>query len=239
MKGPEVFDFQRIFLGEHPSVFLLEIIFRTVVMYIYTILLLRFLGKRSMGQLSTLELAIIICFGSAVGDPMMGIEVPVLHGIMVITTVAFLQTAAERLINRNKKLEVFMEGSPDCLVKNGVMLIHSLYKNNLSQEDLFRQLRNKGIEQLGEVRKALFETSGVISVWCLQPEDQLPGLGILPEESAKSAFKCSGEGHILSPGYYSCRHCGFTRFYPQDHETCKCPYCKEKKWEPSKLPKNQ
>ncbi|WP_421940553.1 DUF421 domain-containing protein [Pedobacter sp.] len=100
----ETFDFQRIFFGELPYGFLLEILFRTAIMYIYTILLLRFLGKRSMGQLSTLELAIIICFGSAVGDPMMGKDVPVIHGMVVITTVALLQTAAEWIINRDKRL---------------------------------------------------------------------------------------------------------------------------------------
>lgn len=151
-------------------------------MYIYTILLLRFLGKRSMGQLSTLELAIIICFGSAVGDPMMGIDIPILHGMVVITTVAFLQVGTEWLINRNKKLEAVMEGRPDCLVKNGMILTTSLERNKLSHEDLFRVLRGKDIEQLGEVKNAFFETSGMISVWCFTDTNIRPGLGIIPEE---------------------------------------------------------
>jgi uncharacterized membrane protein YcaP (DUF421 family) len=59
------FDFHRIFLGDAPLLFLLEIVFRTLIMYSYTVLLLRFLDKRGMGQLSMLELAIIISFGSA------------------------------------------------------------------------------------------------------------------------------------------------------------------------------
>jgi len=66
----KVFDFHRIFVGDTPPLFLLEIVFRTLIMYAYTVALLRVLGKRGMGQLSMLELAIIIAFGSAVGDPM-------------------------------------------------------------------------------------------------------------------------------------------------------------------------
>ena len=55
-------------------------------MYAYTIFLLRVLGKRGMGQLSTLELAIIISIGSAVGDPMIGVDIPIVHGLLVVTT---------------------------------------------------------------------------------------------------------------------------------------------------------
>ena len=85
------FDFHRIFLGDAPTLFLLEIVFRTFIMYCYTVLLLRILGKRGMGQLSMLELAIIISFGSAVGDPMVGAEVPIVYGVVAITFVTIFQ----------------------------------------------------------------------------------------------------------------------------------------------------
>jgi uncharacterized membrane protein YcaP (DUF421 family) len=141
MQDFKIFDFHRMFFGDLPYGFLLEILFRTAIMYVYTILLLRFLGKRSMGQLSTLELAIIICFGSAVGDPMMGKDVPIIHGMVVITTVALLQTAAEWVINRNKRLETLMEGQADALVKDGMIINNSLDKNNEIHADKIRILR--------------------------------------------------------------------------------------------------
>lgn len=78
--GFEVFDYKRIFFGDAPILFLAEIVFRTVIMYTYTIFLVRVLGKRGMGQFSGLELVIIICFGSAVGDPMIGADIPIIHG---------------------------------------------------------------------------------------------------------------------------------------------------------------
>jgi len=182
-------------------------------MYCYTILLLRLLGKRSIGQLSTLELAIIICFGSAVGDPMMGKDIPILHGIVVITTVALMQIGAEWVINRNKRLEQFMEGRPDCLVKDGVIVLKGLSKNNLSKEDLFRFLRSKDVEQLGQIKNAFFETSGLVSVWCYAKTDIRPGLSILPEDYVSgSAYIPAGET-VIQSGAFSCTSCGQTTTY--------------------------
>src|SRR6476620_5218126 len=109
------FDFHRIFFGNSPALFLLEIVFRTFIMYCYTVFLLRILGKRGMGQLSMLELAIIISFGSAVGDPMMGANVPILHGVVAITAVTIFQIGLERLINKNRKVEALLEGTPDLI----------------------------------------------------------------------------------------------------------------------------
>ncbi|WP_316831730.1 DUF421 domain-containing protein [Pedobacter aquatilis] len=230
MDAFKTFDFQRIFFGDLPYLFLLEIIFRTAVMYTYTILLLRLLGKRSMGQLSTLELAIIICFGSAVGDPMMGKDIPIIHGMVVITTVALLQLGAEWIINRHKKLEHFMEGRPDCLVADGEIINKSLNKNSLSQEDLFRFLRNKDVEHLGQVKRAFFETSGLVSVWCFPKAEVLPGLGIQPVEYIQNKYIFKLGDKTKFPHHFSCRNCGNTIFLDSGQEFRCCTRCGKQDW---------
>lgn len=96
MDGFKILDWHRMFIGDGPPVFLLKIIFRTVSMYVYTIFLLRILGKRSIGQLPTLELAIIIYFGSAVGNLVIGKDIPMVYGMVAITAVAFLQVGFEQ-----------------------------------------------------------------------------------------------------------------------------------------------
>src|SRR4030095_7550170 len=110
------FDWHRIFFGDAPLLFLLEIVLRTLIMYTYTVFLLRLLGKRGMGQLSMLELAIIISFGSAVGAPMFGAKIPILHGAIAITVVTIFQIALEYFINKNSKVEAVMEGTPNIVV---------------------------------------------------------------------------------------------------------------------------
>lgn len=237
MEPKEILDFHRMFFGDLHYGFLLEVVVRTIIVYLYTILLLRFLGKRSMGQLSTLELAIIISFGSAVGDPMLNVEVPILYGLVVITTIAFLQIGIEYLINQNKNLETLMEGEADCLVKNGQILTDALSRNNLSHKDLYRFLRGKGVEHLGEVKRAFFETSGMISVWCFSKNEIKPGLGILPEEHIDDEVYLQAQQDKAEESHpYSCTTCAYTDNFRKGQHLEPCANCGQEKWIRATLP---
>lgn len=227
----KVFDFHRIFFGDFPYTFMLEIVFRTVLMYLYCIFLLRVLGKRGMGQLSTLELAIILCFGSAVGDPMMGKDVPIIHGFVAITVVAFLQIMLEKVINKNKKVEQVMEGTANCVVSEGIIQLDCLKTDNLSQEDLFRSLRSKDVEQLGQVHKAYFETTGQVSVTFRSPKNITPGLSILPAGMIGEAEKIGASDQVLKDTIFSCSTCGFSKKVFKNHLPGNCENCNGSTWE--------
>lgn len=66
----DTFDWQRMLFGDLSWVFVLEIIVRSVIMYVYTFGMVRLMGKRTTQQLSSFEFIIVIALGSAVGDPM-------------------------------------------------------------------------------------------------------------------------------------------------------------------------
>jgi uncharacterized membrane protein YcaP (DUF421 family) len=226
----EVFDFRRIFLGDAPPLFLLEIVFRTLIMYAYTVILLRILGKRGMGQLSMLELAIIISFGSAVGDPMVGADVPIVHGMVAITVVTIFQIGLERLINKNSKVEALMEGTPNLIVQDGVIQWDCMKRDNLSKEDLFRSLRSKDVEHLGQVQKAFFETSGSVSVFFNSPKKIKPGLSLLPEEMVPEDTILRNEMQVPGTGEYSCMNCGHTITLKMEGIIPKCRVCADARW---------
>jgi uncharacterized membrane protein YcaP (DUF421 family) len=221
----KVFDFHRIFLGDSPPLYLLEIVFRTLIMYAYTVFLLRMLGKRGMGQLSMLELAIIISFGSAIGDPMIGADVPIVHGILAVTVVTVLQIGFERIINKNRKVEAVMEGTANLVVDEGVIQWPCMKEDNISKEDLFRSLREKDVQHLGQVKKAFFETSGNISVFFQSPKKTHPGLSIEPEEVA-STTTYENLSTTTDKGPYSCTNCGKTI----DEKLNECPVCGQNTW---------
>lgn len=94
------FDWFRLFVSDTPPLFYLEIAFRTLVVFVWLIVLLRATGRRSLAQLSAIEFAIVIALGSAVGDPMFYPEVPLLHAMLVMATVVGLQHGLARLIRR-------------------------------------------------------------------------------------------------------------------------------------------
>jgi len=223
------FDFHRIFLGDFPALFLLEIAFRTLIMYSYTVILLRLLGKRGMGQLSMLELAIIISFGSAVGDPMVGADFPIVHGLIAITVIAFFQIGLERFINRSRKVEKIMEGSPNVVVRGGVINWQCMKSDNISKEDLFRALRGKDVQHLGQVKKAFFETSGTVSVFFLAPQKVTPGLSLLPDEMVEDDDIINAPERIRDEGIYACMDCGKTNHFDQNEKVAPCEVCEGKR----------
>jgi uncharacterized membrane protein YcaP (DUF421 family) len=177
-------EFDRIFLGDLTVELVIEIVLRTAVMYLYTLALVRVLGKRGLGQLSPFELVIIVALGSAVGDPMFYTDVPVAHGIIVITAVVALERTLVKLTERHKEVERLIESVPVLLVRDGVLLADALNQEDLSQNEVFMGLRDKGVEYLGEVRRAYLEPSGHISVF----KEKTPatmGASVLPDDGGK------------------------------------------------------
>lgn len=173
------FDWARMLLGDAPPLFLLEIVFRTAVIFLWLVFLLRVTGKRGLAQLSPLELAIVIGLGSAAGDPMFYPEVPLLHAMLVLALVVGLQRLLSHLVIRSEHVETFIEGLPVELVRDGVLRGEALQRANLSREDLFERLRAQGVRQLGEVQRAYFEQDGSLSVFT-HPHDPPPGLPVVP-----------------------------------------------------------
>ena len=223
------FDLYRIFLGDQPPGFFLEIMFRTVVMYLYVLLLLRLLGKRGMGQLSPFEFTIIIALGSAVGDPMFYPEVPLLHGLAAVTLVVALTRFVTYLSNRSESIEDFLEGQPCCVVEDGVLNLKSIDSERFSREELFMLLREKGVSQLGQVRRAYVEPSGGVSAF-RWPEDRAkPGLPIIPPYDEWTPPRGITVSSAARRGgtLYACWKCGHSE-HPFDAQPCS--RCKGDDW---------
>jgi uncharacterized membrane protein YcaP (DUF421 family) len=171
-------EFERIFIGDAPLAFALEIALRTTVMYLYTLVLVRLLGKRGMAQLSPFEMVIIVALGSAVGDPMFYADVPLIHGMLVVTVVVALERLIVRLTEHNQWLERVVESAPVLLVADGDIMYQALEDEDLSEAELFMALRENGVENLGEVRLAFLEPSGKVTVF--RGEGASAGRSVLP-----------------------------------------------------------
>ncbi|MDQ8003421.1 MAG: DUF421 domain-containing protein [Pedobacter sp.] len=216
-------NFEKILLGEEDWSFIPEIMFRTLIMYLVVLVGLRVLGKRGVRQLSIFELVVIISLGSAAGDPMFYKEVGVVSAIAVFTVVIIAYRATAHFVNKNKKLEVLLEGKCTCVIENGRFAIENFEKENLAQDEFFAELRLKGISHLGQVKLAILETNGSISVFYYKDDDVKYGLPILP------ALFCNKAQEIKYRDYYSCSFCGLTQLSePAPKQMCRC--CKKDKW---------
>ena len=213
-------------LGEEEWAFLLETMFRSVVMFLVILLGLRMVGKRGVTQLSVFELGLIIGLGSAAGDPMFYKDVGLLPGAVVFIIVIGLYKLVTYLINRNDHFEKFVEGKPTYVIRKGNIIISNFEKEPIARDELFMQLRSRNISHLGQVDQVILETNGELSVFFLPDDEVIFGLPILPEIYEQ---KIKG---ITREGMYSCSNCGNTKeLSPATEIVCNC--CKKKEWLPS------
>jgi uncharacterized membrane protein YcaP (DUF421 family) len=218
----EIFEWNRLLFNELPGVFLLEVIFRSTVMFIILLLTLKLAGKRGVKQLSIFETVIVIALGSAAGDPMFYEDVGIVPAAIVFLVIIVLYRTVTWLTGKSKKFEEFIEGKTECLISDGKFSVTSFKKETLAQDEFFSDLRVKSIEHLGQVKHAFIEPSGEISVFYYEDKEVGYGLPILP------ALFTEKSKNIPTDGTYSCSFCGHTE--KQKAGTAKCKICKKDEW---------
>lgn len=217
-----IFEWDRVFLNDLPALFLLEVLFRTVVMFTVLLIALRFAGKRGVKQLSIFEVVIIIALGSAAGDPMFYEDIGILPAICVFIVVISFYRLVTWLTGRSKWFEELLEGKTELLIDNGIFSVLKFEKEEIAQDEFFSELRHKSVEHLGQVKYAFLEPSGNISVYFFSNEEVKPGLPLLP-----ALFNMKSET-IDHDGLYACANCGYTKDLTPGH--AQCPVCKKDQW---------
>ncbi|MCJ7936205.1 MAG: DUF421 domain-containing protein [Chryseobacterium sp.] len=216
-------DWKELLLGHEEWSFLLEIILRTMIMFLAIIIGLRILGKRGVKQLSIFELVVIIGLGSAAGDPMFNKDVGIISSLIVFIVIILLYTIVTFFIGKSKNFEKLVEGKSVCLIENGEFSIKNFQKENLGSDEFFAELRLKGVSQLGQIEMAIEEISGEISVFFFEDQSVKHGLPIMPD-SLNNPLQ-----YLPAEGYYSCTFCGHTE-HKKTGSAGRCPNCKKDEW---------
>jgi uncharacterized membrane protein YcaP (DUF421 family) len=217
------FNWKELLLGSENWGFLLEVVFRSFIMFCIIVISLRLLGKRGVKQLSVFELVVIIGLGSAAGDPMFYKDVGLLPGLLVFVMVISLYRLIMFLITKSKVFERMVEGKPICLISEGRFSIDNFKKETLSSDEFFAELRMQGVSHLGQVELGIIETNGNISLLFYEDKEVKYGLPILPALFDNKTQK------ILGNHYYSCAFCGYTERTKQTSQYS-CPSCQRKDW---------
>lgn len=218
----EIFEWNRLLFNDLPGIFLLEVLFRSSVMFAVLLLTLKLAGKRGVKQLSIFETVIIIALGSAAGDPMFYEDVGIIPALTVFIIIIIWYRVVTWLTGKSKKFEEFIEGKTECLINDGKFSVSSFKKETLAQDEFFSELRVKSIEHLGQVKYAFIEPSGEISVFFYDDKEVKYGLPILPLLfNAKNKI-------IPQDGVYSCSFCGNTEEVKKGTAICKV--CQKEEW---------
>ncbi|WP_213132188.1 DUF421 domain-containing protein [Citrobacter sp. FP75] len=219
----KAFDLHRMALDKVPMEFLGEVALRSLYTFILVFLFLKITGRRGVRQMSLFEVLIILTLGSAAGDVAFYDDVPLLPVLVVFITLALLYRLVMWLMAHSEKLEDLLEGKPLVIIEDGELSWSKLNNANMTEFEFFMELRLNGVEQLGQVKLAILETNGQISVYFFANEDVKPGLSILPERCIQR-FKVVPEA-----GDYACVRCSeVIRMCAGDHQLC--PRCANPEW---------
>jgi len=217
-------DWHRILIGSAPTSFLLEVLIRTVVMYLVLLIVLRLMGKRMGGQLTIAELAVMVTLGAIICVPMQVPDKGIIQGTFVLLCAWAFQRGFTLLGIRSSKMENLIQGKEAILLKDGVIEVKQLESSNISRQQLYGVLRAQNIFNLGEVERVYIEASGLFSVF--RYEDPKPGLSIFP---SRDADILEGQ-HKPKEEFYVCRMCGRTAADEKEKEN-DCSNCGSENWE--------
>lgn len=233
MEDPVVpFALKRMFLGEDPLLFYVEIAFRTLIIYGYTLGLIRWIGGRSVTQLSMVDLILVIALGSAVGDATFYPEVPMLQAMMVVTVIVCLNKLIDNLIERYDRAKRVIDGRTVAVLHDGCIQPEGLSHRDISALELKSLLRLKGVSNLGQVEFAFHESGGGLSVF--HRETPVPGLPIVPPEEVAPLAPLAG---AAPDAQVCCVNCGVLQVAATVSEAMRCPNCGRRDgWTPAITP---
>lgn len=217
------FDWQRVLLDDFPLLFLAEVALRASFAFATVFLFLKISGRRGIRQLSVFELVVILTLGSAAGDVSFYEDVPLLPICAVFVTLLALYRLTMFGMSHSERFAGWLEGKPVTIIRDGLYELNSLERHNISSDEFFMELRQQGVEHLGQVRLGILETDGDVSLFLFEPTEVRPGLSVLPAEHRQ--VYCQ----VPASGMYACARCGFLQPLESQRQT-QCNRCAGTRW---------
>jgi uncharacterized membrane protein YcaP (DUF421 family) len=141
-----------------------EFVLRACVVYGVLLAMIRLSGKRTMGQFTPFDMVLIVLLGNAVQNSLLGKDTSLAGGLLLAATLIALNWLLGYFTSRSKAAERVVEGVPVVLARDGQLFRSVLRRELVSEDDFNEALRQAGELDLADVRLALLETNGSISI---------------------------------------------------------------------------
>lgn len=139
-------------------------VLRAVAVYAVLMVLIRLSGKRTMGQFTPFDMLLIVLLGNAVQNSLLGKDTSLGGGVLLAATLIAINWCVAYVTARSGRAERVIEGVPVVLARDGRLFRGALRREMVSEQDFNEALRQNGQMHLADVRIALLETNGQISV---------------------------------------------------------------------------
>ena len=172
---------------------MLIIFYRTLILYFFITFILRFTGKRQLGELSPSEMVTTVLISNLAAFPIENEERSLICGIIPIAVIACLEVILSYISLKIPLARRILNGKERLIIKNGRLDEAMMEKLRISVDDLEEELRGKGIFDINEVEEAVVETGGSLSVLLKMPFRSLKNS---PAKSLSRSYAVLKDGRI-------------------------------------------
>ena len=172
---------------------------RTVILYFLIMAGLRLMGKRQIGELEPGELVLTMMISDLATVPMQDFGIPLLAGVIPILTLLALSMLLSQLSLTSLRFRRAVCGTPSVLIREGVLQQEAMRRNRYTLDELLEELRGQGITGVEDVKYAVLENSGHLSVlpWARTQPPAAERMGLEVEDDVTLPVVLVNDGRLL------------------------------------------
>jgi uncharacterized membrane protein YcaP (DUF421 family) len=142
----------------------MDLVIRATVVFFFIYLVTRVVGKRELSSMEPFDLILLVVTGDLVQQAITQSDYSVTGALTVISTMALLTVFVSWVNWRFRRMRSVLEGQPVVLVENGKMIEHNMKRERITVEDIESEGRQQQVTDISDIRWALLETNGRISI---------------------------------------------------------------------------
>lgn len=143
----------------------MESVLRGITIYILLLVITRFSGRRTMGQMTAFEFVLLLIVAETTQQALLGDDFSITNSFVLIVTLFAADIVLSYLKDWLPRVAVWVDGQPSVLISDGTVDTHALRRARVSIEEVLEAAREtQGLERLDQIKSAVLEASGHISI---------------------------------------------------------------------------
>ena len=143
----------------------MDAVLRASAIYFFLLLIFRLSGKRSIAQITTFDLILLLIISEATQQALLGQDFSLTNAFLVIVTLVGIDIGLSLLKQRSSTIEKLLEDEPLIIVEEGRPLLDRMKKVRVDEEDVLTAARIlQGLERMDQIKYAVLERNGGISI---------------------------------------------------------------------------
>jgi uncharacterized membrane protein YcaP (DUF421 family) len=142
----------------------LEVVGRSVAVYLFMVAALRLFGKKELSQLNTADIILVLLISNAVQNAMVGYNTSLLGGMIAAIALFSMNLIFKKVMLKFPTLKNWVQDKPEILIRHGKVMFDTLAKIGISSDELEEAMREHGVETYKDVKLAMLEMDGNISI---------------------------------------------------------------------------